>query len=358
MENDLKIFDEVSQERPGYLNASEFETLLQRCGAPMLSGNGVKNFFRGVDMDGSGYVSRDEFVQVFTALNSENQIEVVKVLFRSYDKDRSGYLTIDEIHSLVCDFVQEIPIETLDAGFAELGISKMDFNQVYKLAFNQDIDYPVDPYEGCSRAEKQTDPPVETNDIEAAMAEIEREFNAADKGMDGKLSESEFTALAEKTNMNQVFAQITHRMFLGLDIDGSGYITKEEFMSTFRSILQNDMTAMAKILFRAYDADRSGRLDKTEVYNLLKEMGQEQSPEDIDQFMTQYSTNGTLSYANIVSFAFGTTIPDDSDPYDGLNRPKGPAKPKKTEEHHVDTKPEHPDKKKPEEKKSGCCLLL
>ena len=118
-----KAFDALDHEGCGTIPREEFERLLQNLGSAV-SGDALTQLVKRLDEDGSGGVSREEFIQWYAASAGDDNLtekERAYLLFRLFDSDNTGEITIAEFkHKL----------DSLNVGFTvdEIGriVNEMD----------------------------------------------------------------------------------------------------------------------------------------------------------------------------------------------------------------------------------------
>jgi Ca2+-binding EF-hand superfamily protein len=113
--------------------------------------------------------------------------------------------------------------------------------------------------------------------------------------------------------------EVAEIYFHGIDIDDSKEIDRAEFKEFVIASLKGDRIYALKMVFRAFDRDRSRTLDADEIKLIAKQTGATMDDADIDKGMLKMTgkKNGTLKYAQVVKLLTGQDVPADSDPYDG-----------------------------------------
>ena len=162
------------------------------------------------------------------------------------------------------------------------------------------------------------------------IAAFEKKFDELDKKKDGRMNDVEFNGLYNELEGKECSKEESDVMFRGIDIDGSGEVSKEEFMDLVKAIVNGDEMYTYKLIFRAFDKDRSTKLDTEEIMDIIKYCGKEITKEEAEALMekTTGKKKGQWSFAMLYNLLTGNTIDEKTDPYDGKL------------------------------KKSGCCLLI
>jgi Ca2+-binding EF-hand superfamily protein len=156
-----------------------------------------------------------------------------------------------------------------------------------------------------------------------------KKFDDADTKKKGTLDFSAFKILIAQVlaNDDEPTAQI---YFNGIDIDGNKSVSRDEFKDFVSAALKGDKVYSLKLVFRAFDKDRSRALDGKEVKAIGKYVGTELTDDEVEAGLIKLTgkKDGTLNYAQVVKLLTGQDIDAATDPYDGKL------------------------------KKSGCCLIL
>lgn len=139
---------------------------------------------------------------------------------------------------------------------------------------------------------------------EEMTRELKESFKKLDKSGDGRLSLEELKEgfreiMKSQSNVKSMVTddEITKR-FEAIDIDKSGYIEIEEFITVTinEELLMNEKNL--KTTFDYFDRDGSGQLDAQEIENLLQHRGSKEDKEIVKELIVKYDTNrdGVLSF--------------------------------------------------------------
>ena len=161
------------------------------------------------------------------------------------------------------------------------------------------------------------------------IAAFEKKFDELDNKKDGQMTDTEVHALYNELEGKECPKEESDVMFRGIDIDGSGKVSKEEFMELVKAIVNGDEMYTYKLIFRAFDKDRSTKLEIEEVMDIIKYCNKEITKEQAEELMekTTGKKKGKWTFAMLYKLLTGKTIDEKFDPYDG-------------------------------KLKSGCCLLI
>jgi Ca2+-binding EF-hand superfamily protein len=144
-------------------------------------------------------------------------------------------------------------------------------------------------------------------------------FDEADKAKSGTISIEEFRPLFSQLLAGGADNATADLYFRGIDVDDSKSISKAEFEDFVRAIVSKNQVYPVKLLFRAFDADRSVTLDAKEVKAMSKYTGKELTDEEIAAALERMTgrRNGPLTYPQVVKILTGKNIDTKADPYDG-----------------------------------------
>ena len=148
----LNKFDSFNTEGKG-LNQEQFVSLYADLGGIRLSKSAGEHLFRGVDVDGSGLMTKDEFSKMAKAIIDDDDLYTSKVLFRSLDKDRSNALDSNEISKLASFLNSDLDSSSILANITSMTGSEtgtLNFSQIYTLVTKKVLKNEVDPYDGTN----------------------------------------------------------------------------------------------------------------------------------------------------------------------------------------------------------------
>jgi len=150
--------------------------------------------------------------------------------------------------------------------------------------------------------------------VDAFMAK----FDAADADRSGALKFSEFQVLFAEL-MNNTDPAAAELYFNGIDINGDKSVAKDEFKAFAVAALNRDQEYTLKLVFRAFDKDRSNSLEAAEVKSIGRYVGRELSDEEVAAGIERYAGAGqtSLNFAQVVNLLLNVEIPPDTDPYEG-----------------------------------------
>jgi hypothetical protein len=112
--------------------------------------------------------------------------------------------------------------------------------------------------------------------------------------------------------------------FRGINVNGATTISRDDFEAFARATLTKGKSCAVKLMFRAFDQDRSGALGAEAIQLVGKYLGLNLTDEEITGEIKRFTgdRNSRLSYAQLAAMLVCEYLPDDADPYDGTNPPK------------------------------------
>jgi len=132
-------------------------------------------------------------------------------------------------------------------------------------------------------------------------------FEEADADRSGSLTLSELTAMLRKKGYRESESKI-RRMFRAVDTSGDNMISYEEYLIAMGEMSPRDhKAATMRAVFREFDLNGDGKIDRSELSEVFQSMGKVMSPEDINRIirMADSDQNGSLSYEEFIDQVFG-----------------------------------------------------
>ena len=131
-------------------------------------------------------------------------------------------------------------------------------------------------------------------DLEGGMRKDAKERDDADADGDNNLNFAEFCVFvrAREKNRHHTEAQLRSR-FTALDLNGNGYVDMSEYVQfALRDTLGRD-AARVMALFRSWDMDKTGWLDKKEFYAAILSLGFDATQQDSDAVFDALDDDGS-----------------------------------------------------------------
>eukprot|EP00746_Dinoflagellata_sp_MGD_P090691 gnl/MRDRNA2_/MRDRNA2_35838_c0_seq1.p1 gnl/MRDRNA2_/MRDRNA2_35838_c0~~gnl/MRDRNA2_/MRDRNA2_35838_c0_seq1.p1 ORF type:complete len:260 (+),score=64.84 gnl/MRDRNA2_/MRDRNA2_35838_c0_seq1:77-781(+) len=124
-----ELFQEIDKDGDGIISLKEFTALVKKLGTGSLSDVEIKKAFNEADTDGSGGLDVAEFTAMYNKSENEGE-KILKDFFKRVDTDGDGIITkeqlTDEMHKLVAEEKTEEGKENVRREFAQHTLEEMD----------------------------------------------------------------------------------------------------------------------------------------------------------------------------------------------------------------------------------------
>lgn len=144
-----------------------------------------------------------------------------------------------------------------------------------------------------------------------------RRFDEVDATRTGVLTFEQFQSVYRP--FNKVYGDaVVAALFRGLDLDGDELVSRDE-VAQFAANADSEIGVL-KILFRAFDVKRNGRLKKAEVVEFARVMGESVTEEEVTTRLGEIAGPNlkSVTFAQVAKFFKVGEVAPDVDPYDGL----------------------------------------
>lgn len=145
-EEQLKIFldkfDENDTEKKGSINFDQFKAFFPDVMGGNTSDESAEMYFRGINVNNTGKISRQEFSNFVTAVLKNDQDFLIKSAFRSFDKDQSQNLNCEEVKAITKYVGRDMSDDEIAAAMEKITGSKkgcLTYEQVYKMITGIDL---------------------------------------------------------------------------------------------------------------------------------------------------------------------------------------------------------------------------
>lgn len=131
-------------------------------------------------------------------------------------------------------------------------------------------------------------------------------FEEADTDKDGNLTLDELTAALRSKGYKDSDAKIK-AMFEAVDDSGDHLISLDEYLRAMGELPDNDHKAASiRRVFRQFDKDGNGEIDRSELEIAFKELGCEVPQDEIDRIIKAADRDGssTINYEEFVKDLF------------------------------------------------------
>jgi Ca2+-binding EF-hand superfamily protein len=132
-------------------------------------------------------------------------------------------------------------------------------------------------------------------------------FDDADKDKSGFLSQEELVAALRKNGYKGTDDQIK-AMFNSVDFSGDNKISLDEYLAAMGQVPPKEhKAATMRSLFRSFDKDGSGSIDRAELDAVFKEMGKSFTDDELKRMiqLADKDATGTLEYEEFIGYVFG-----------------------------------------------------
>jgi len=126
------------------------------------------------------------------------------------------------------------------------------------------------------------------------IAEYTDAFKLFDADGNGHIDAAELQDVLKKIGIEATIEQ-AKEMIAEVDTDKNGTIELAEFITMMEkhdAENETDDIEGLQMAFRAFDLDGNGKIDREELAQVMKNLGQELTPEEIDAMMKEADTDG------------------------------------------------------------------
>ncbi|XP_078160647.1 calmodulin-like 11 [Carex rostrata] len=135
------------------------------------------------------------------------------------------------------------------------------------------------------------------------ISELHQVFLLFDRNNDGCISREELAVVIHQLGLNPTEVDLLD-MIREVDIDGNGTIEFHEFISLMSRKLMETETEMdeeMKEAFKVFDKDQNGLISPTELRNVMMNLGEKLSDEEVAQMISEADLDGD-GYVNYNEF--------------------------------------------------------
>lgn len=213
--------------------------------------------FRSFDLDGNGFVGAAELRHVYAALGEEVSDEEIDEMIAMVDNDGDGQLSVDEFSKMIFRYAsQALDLDDSSADGGDRGSSR-SVSSRSALSRNSHDEEEARAVMG----EAMTGLRLTQMD----MSVFERKFQSADADGSEELDYEEFCDL-----LGARPSPLSERLFALFDSDGSGLVDRREFLVAVSGFVSCSRDDRIRFTFKVFDADRSGKISKSELVKILK----------------------------------------------------------------------------------------
>jgi len=132
-------------------------------------------------------------------------------------------------------------------------------------------------------------------------------FREADADKSGHLSLAELTEMLRKKGYKDPDSKI-QAMFRSVDTSGDNKVSLEEYLTAMGELPEKDHKGAAmRQVFREFDQNGDGTIDRTELDNVFKSMGKTFTSAELDRMiaLADEDKSGKLDYEEFIHKVFG-----------------------------------------------------
>lgn len=133
-------------------------------------------------------------------------------------------------------------------------------------------------------------------------------FNDADTDGDGYLSYDEMSVMLKANGFKGTEKELKG-FFEAADTSGDNLISLDEYLAVMGQVPESvTKEAMMRRVFRSFDKDGNGVIDRNEFKAIFDEMGRDLSEDELKRSMTMIDTNadGRIDYEEFIAYFFGS----------------------------------------------------
>ena len=239
------------------------------------------DLFREWDDDGNGAIDKKELRNAVAALGYAAPAKAIDAFFDGIDDDNNGYIEFHEIKAALSDKGIKQAKITAETKKKKLQKKKSGLKRQNTMA--GDV---------AGTGEE---------DFDVGNRQNAAERDAADQDSDSKLSFKEFSAFIRAREEGKFTEEELKARFERFDVDQSGKIEMSEFITwSLRDALARSSQRIID-LFRAWDEDASGTIDKREFFRAIHALGFPVEQVDTDKVFNfvDKDRSGTIQYGEL-----------------------------------------------------------
>lgn len=127
---------------------------------------------------------------------------------------------------------------------------------------------------------------------EDQISEFQEAFCLFDKDGDGCITLEELATVIQSLGQNPIKEELQD-MINEVDVNGNGTIEFGEFLSLMaRKIKETDAEEELKEAFKVFDKDQNGYISATELRNVMINLGEKLTDEEVDQMIREADLDG------------------------------------------------------------------
>ncbi|KAI7725798.1 hypothetical protein M8C21_013969 [Ambrosia artemisiifolia] len=131
-----QMFKAIDTDNSGYITFEELKAGLKRLGSNLTESE-IYNLMQSADIDNNGTIDYEEFVAATLHINKVDKEDYMFTAFSYFDKDDSGYITLDELQQACKEFgVDDIHLEDIIKEADQNNDGRIDYNEFVAMMHN------------------------------------------------------------------------------------------------------------------------------------------------------------------------------------------------------------------------------
>ncbi|XP_028676067.1 calcium-binding protein LPS1-alpha-like [Erpetoichthys calabaricus] len=237
----------------GTITAQELGTVMRSLGQTP-SDQELQDLINSADVDGNGLIDFSEFLTMMAKKMKDADVEEeIHEAFKVFDKDGDGSISAAELH----------------LAMKNLG-EKLTEDEIYEMINEADID----------------------GDGQISFEEFKEAFSLFDRDGDGTITTRELGTVIRSLGQTAT-DQVLQDMVNEVDVDGKGTIEFKEFLNIMAMRVKGpDIEEEMREAFRILDKDNDGSISETEMRQIMKNLGEKLTDEEIDTMLKEADIDG------------------------------------------------------------------
>ncbi|KAK4875381.1 hypothetical protein RN001_011803 [Aquatica leii] len=300
-------FDAFDIDKKGYIEPEMVGIILDMLGTQIV-GDELDSVISEIDEDGNGEVSFEEFSNLVSRYLVEEEEDTaaiqleLKGAFRFYDKEGNGFITTDVLREILKELDDKLSDDELDNMIDEIdadGSGTVDWDGIPLLSRTHSSTRNLFGLEMDEEAKKQLAELASKLDLNKdQLILLQQTFVSFDVDKKGFIDIEMIGQILDMLG-HQLTTDELQAIVKEIDEDGNGELSFEEFAhlaSRFLVEEEEDTEAILKELkdaFRLYDKEGLGFITTDLLREILKELDDKMTREDLDQMIEEIDVDGS-----------------------------------------------------------------
>ncbi|KAF2901009.1 hypothetical protein ILUMI_05176 [Ignelater luminosus] len=305
-------FDAFDVDQKGYIETDMIGTILDMLGTQLV-GDELQSIINEIDEDGNGEISFDEFANLVAKFLVEEEEDTaaiqleLKGAFRFYDKEGNGFITTDVLREILKELDDKLSDDELDNMIDEIdtdGSGTVDWDEfkarTHSLRMSKPATSKTEPKDGIDEeTKKQLEELAKKLELHKdQLVLLKQTFVSFDVDKKGYIDTEMIGQILDMLG-HQLTSDELQSIVAEIDEDGNGELSFEEFAhlaARFLAEEEEDTEAILRELknaFRLYDREGLGFITTDLLREILKELDDKMTKEDLDQMIEEIDTDGS-----------------------------------------------------------------